>query len=84
MSHIATVSVLVFCAPGLTSSAAPMADNSVGAQVDGYDPALTTETDPTEVRRVHRARIRTLDELDDTVRQWIDRAYRVGCREHLH
>jgi Domain of unknown function (DUF1905)/Domain of unknown function (DUF5655)/Bacteriocin-protection, YdeI or OmpD-Associated len=32
---------------------------------------------------VHRARIRTLDEMDDTVRGWIDRAYRVGCREHL-
>jgi hypothetical protein len=32
---------------------------------------------------VHRARIRTLDELDDGVRSWIDRAYRVGCREHL-
>jgi hypothetical protein len=32
---------------------------------------------------VHRARIRTLDEMDDTVREWIDRAYRIGCREHL-
>jgi hypothetical protein len=32
---------------------------------------------------VHRARIRTLAELDAGVRRWIDRAYRVGCREHL-
>jgi hypothetical protein len=32
---------------------------------------------------VHRARIRTLGELDHTVSNWIDRAYRVGCREHL-
>ncbi len=32
---------------------------------------------------VHRAKIRTLDELDNSVRRWIDRAYRVGCREHL-
>jgi hypothetical protein len=32
---------------------------------------------------VHRTRIRSLTELDDTVRAWIDRAYRVGCREHL-
>jgi hypothetical protein len=32
---------------------------------------------------VHRARIRRLDELDDTVRGWIERAYRIGCREHL-
>lgn len=32
---------------------------------------------------VHRAKIRTLDDLDDEVRGWIDRAYRVGCREHL-
>jgi hypothetical protein len=32
---------------------------------------------------VHRAKIRALHELDDDVRQWIDRAYRVGCREHL-
>jgi hypothetical protein len=32
---------------------------------------------------VHHARIHRLDELDRTVRGWIDRAYRVGCREHL-
>lgn len=32
---------------------------------------------------VHHAKIRTLGEMDDTVRGWIDRAYRVGCREHL-
>jgi hypothetical protein len=32
---------------------------------------------------VHRVRIRALDELDGAVRRWIDRAYRVGCREHL-
>lgn len=32
---------------------------------------------------VHHARIRTPAELDGTVRRWIDRAYRVGCREHL-
>jgi hypothetical protein len=32
---------------------------------------------------VHRAKIRSPDELDDTVREWIDRAYRIGCREHL-
>jgi hypothetical protein len=32
---------------------------------------------------VHSAKIRTLAELDGGVRRWIDRAYRVGCREHL-
>jgi hypothetical protein len=32
---------------------------------------------------VHRIKIRSLDQLDDHVRLWIDRAYRVGCREHL-
>jgi hypothetical protein len=32
---------------------------------------------------VHRSRIRSLEELDGTVRHWIDRAYRIGCREHL-
>jgi hypothetical protein len=32
---------------------------------------------------VHRAKIGSLDELDEEVRVWIDRAYRVGCREHL-
>jgi hypothetical protein len=32
---------------------------------------------------VHRARIRAPGELDGGVRSWIDRAYRVGCREHL-
>lgn len=32
---------------------------------------------------VHRAKIRDLAELDDHASRWIDRAYRVGCREHL-
>jgi hypothetical protein len=32
---------------------------------------------------VHRADIRTVGEMDDRVRGWIDSAYRVGCREHL-
>lgn len=32
---------------------------------------------------VHRAKIRNLEELNGGVRQWIERAYRVGCREHL-
>jgi hypothetical protein len=32
---------------------------------------------------VHRVRIRAPGELDGAVRRWIDRAYRVGCREHL-
>jgi hypothetical protein len=32
---------------------------------------------------VHRAKIRALDELDAAVSAWIDRAYRIGCREHL-
>jgi hypothetical protein len=32
---------------------------------------------------VHRAKIRNLEELDDSVHRWIDVAYRVGCREHL-
>jgi len=32
---------------------------------------------------VHRAKIRALDQFDEDVRRWIDRAYRVGCREHL-
>jgi hypothetical protein len=32
---------------------------------------------------VHRAKVYRLSELDDDVRGWIDRAYRVGCREHL-
>jgi hypothetical protein len=32
---------------------------------------------------VHRAKIRSLDEFDEDVRGWMDRAYRVGCREHL-
>jgi hypothetical protein len=32
---------------------------------------------------IHQARIHTLDQLDGSVRRWIDRAYRVGCREHL-
>ena len=40
------------------------------------------ETFATDVH-VHPTRIRALDELDDRVRQWIDRAYRVGCRDHL-
>ena len=31
----------------------------------------------------HRAKMRNLEELDDTVHRWIDVAYRVGCREHL-
>jgi hypothetical protein len=32
---------------------------------------------------IHRAKIHTLAELDERVRRWIDRSYRVGCREHL-
>ena len=32
---------------------------------------------------VHRAKIHKLEEFDDGMRRWIDRAYRVGCREHL-
>jgi hypothetical protein len=32
---------------------------------------------------VHRTKIRVPAELDATVRAWIDRAYRVGRREHL-
>jgi hypothetical protein len=32
---------------------------------------------------VHRTRIHSLAELDGRVRRWIDRAYRIGCREHL-
>lgn len=32
---------------------------------------------------VHHARIWTLAELDGKVRRWIDRAYRIGRREHL-
>jgi hypothetical protein len=40
------------------------------------------ETIATNVH-LHRAKIRSLAELDDGVRRWIDLAYRVGCREHL-
>ena len=32
---------------------------------------------------VHRAKIRNLEELDDSVRRWIDVPSRVGCGEHL-
>jgi hypothetical protein len=32
---------------------------------------------------VHRARVRSFDDLNDSVRRWIDLAYGVGCREHL-
>jgi hypothetical protein len=32
---------------------------------------------------IHNAKIRTLEELDDDVRGWIDRSYRIGLREHL-
>jgi hypothetical protein len=47
------------------------------------DPRFSrTETIATNAH-VHRAKIRTLDELDDPFRDWIDRAYRIGCCEHL-
>jgi hypothetical protein len=32
---------------------------------------------------IHNVRIRELHELDDDVRRWIDRSYRIGRREHL-
>jgi hypothetical protein len=40
------------------------------------------ETIATNVH-VHRTRIHRLEQLDDSVRRWLDAAYRVGCREHL-
>jgi hypothetical protein len=47
------------------------------------DPRFTRiETIATNAH-VHRTKVRTLGELDGAVRRWIDRAYRVGCREHL-
>jgi hypothetical protein len=47
------------------------------------DPRFSRVETLTTSAHVHRARIRGLEELDDLVRGWIDRAYRVGCREHL-
>jgi hypothetical protein len=47
------------------------------------DPRFSKIETITTNAHVHRAKIRSLDGLDDRVRQWIDRAYRVGCREHL-
>jgi hypothetical protein len=47
------------------------------------DPRFSKIETFTTNAHVHRARIRTPEELDEKVRRWIDRAYRVGCREHL-
>jgi hypothetical protein len=47
------------------------------------DPRFSRIETITTTAHVHRTRIRAIEELDDTVRRWIDRAYRVGCREHL-
>jgi len=47
------------------------------------DPRFSRIETITANAHVHRAKIRNLDELDDSVRRWIDIAYRVGCREHL-
>jgi hypothetical protein len=47
------------------------------------DPRFSKVETLTANAHVHRARIRALGDLDDTVRKWIDRAYRVGCRHHL-
>jgi hypothetical protein len=40
------------------------------------------ETIATNVH-VHTAKVRDMEELDDDVRAWIERSYRVGLREHL-
>jgi hypothetical protein len=40
------------------------------------------ETIATNVH-VHTAKVRVMEELDDDMRAWIDRSYRVGLREHL-
>jgi hypothetical protein len=47
------------------------------------DPRFSRIETITTNAHVHRAKIRSLEELDDSVQRWIDRAYRVGCREHL-